>query len=155
MPIGILWRDIYNFKCRLPRIIEDSRNKVIWSSHQNDGHSICLLSCYYHSLSIPRTKSHIYHPYTILALSSLTVTPRCSLFHLPIHVYARLLCVCIKHTMVLQASNRHRLYGLQSMVCKLMSGFSSGWFPLAAIFPQAEYPLDLEFFLRILEVGKL
>ena len=90
---------VYDFKCRLPRIIEDSCNKVIWSSHQNDGHSICLLSCYYHSLSIPRKKRRIYHPYTMLALSSLTVTPRCSSFHLPIYMHMQHCYVCVLNTL--------------------------------------------------------
>ena len=95
------WRSwhvrVYDFKWRLPRIIEDSRNKVIWPPHQNDGHSICLHSCCYHSLSIPRTSC--LSPYTMHALSSLTVTPRCSSFHLPIYMQMQYCYVCVLNTL--------------------------------------------------------
>ena len=85
MPIGILWHTcVYDFKWHLPCVIKDSRNKVIWSSHQNDNiQSVCIVVTTIVCLS-QEQKSHL-SPYTMLALSSLTVTPRCSSFHLPIY----------------------------------------------------------------------
>ena len=65
--------------------------------------------------------SPLYHACTFIPHSD------SKMFFVPsacIHAYATLLCVCIKHTMVLQADNRHKWYGLQSIACKLVSGFS-------------------------------